>query len=480
MGFLMPSPIRILAQGYTEQISAFKNIDSDIPFIEKMDEDKNCGYHVGQDSYNSAEMYNNELRKKCASPLPCYDLQEIPEVYRTKRFKVFKFSQIVSVSEYLIRVSTAAENIAGEFIRICKEAQARTSAEHLKSEEQREFTRVRFMISSLFSLFAEMIFSFSDLQADRNSIGVEKVTTSMKESLRLSLAVRQVPCEIRAEVETVFPHIDARYADWDNCRGGRNDCSATYADFTEVEKRFYQILIVAVRNLMNQFSYYITPDAFLNNPLGRTIFVVPISMYRKFNFQSGGLFRSEIIDYAGFSQESMAKRYREFLLSVSESFAALRDEAKSALTDAKRLENDFGINEFLVLYHKKHPLERTDKICRFAESPAVAEKLTEMLFKVRSNMVTKAQAGKDPWFEDGMCNQKETDNDMVYFLLTLYERYPDALARFPQAQMLRLFNIFSYSCQQVKCMNRHVKNFHNASYKTSENYEQIFGAILKR
>ena len=103
-----------------------------------------------------------------------------------------------------------------------------------------------------------------------------------------------------------------------------------------------------------------------------------------------------------------------------------------------------------------------------------------MIWKNYKDMIEFVRAEKDPWAVDLLPVNKERDRDIVYFLLRLYDLYPESLSRFPQAEFLRFFNIFNYSKQPVKCMNAHVRKYNARKYKVSKNYEKNFGAILKR
>ena len=95
-------------------------------------------------------------------------------------------------------------------------------------------------------------------------------------------------------------------------------------------------------------------------------------------------------------------------------------------------------------------------------------------------MVRRAKEGKDPWYEEGSPSLKNTDNDIVFFLLCLYDRHSEPSERFPQSQIMRIFNIFSYSRQPGKCMNSHVRSYRANTYRTSDMYESVFVPILRR
>ena len=64
--------VKLLAQGYTSKINSFKDIDFDISFLEKKSEEQRKNeFHLEQETFNSAELYNKSLRDMSGT-LPCY------------------------------------------------------------------------------------------------------------------------------------------------------------------------------------------------------------------------------------------------------------------------------------------------------------------------------------------------------------------------------------------------------------------------
>ena len=123
MDCIISEPVRILAHGHTEQRICYRDIETDIPFLEKEAHrhSENNGL-LPRLCFNSAEQYNMELRR-AYSVIKSYALGEIQKYYYTTEFKKYKYSQIISSSTYLLKVIKLIENINHVFIDIVRRAE---------------------------------------------------------------------------------------------------------------------------------------------------------------------------------------------------------------------------------------------------------------------------------------------------------------------------------------------------------------------
>ena len=472
--------VKILAQGYTSKINSFKDIDFDISFLEKKSEEQRENeFHLEQETFNSAELYNKSLRDMSGT-LPCYSFLDVKSTFSTTTFITYKFSEIRSVSEYLLKVLSVIDSVLTGFIQVRKSSMLSLTSEQHVSEAMREFERSKHVIHGLMSLFSDVLCTASDLEYDKNNIRIDKIIYEVKEFLRLSVAVRYIPDEAVPDINSIFPAVTLFRASEIPCSGYINDLSLLYTDFRRIEERLMQVLTFFVKGLLNQFSFYVTPESFLNNPMGRTIFVVPMSLYKQFGFQNSGLYKMECPQYEGFSLDYIIRKQSSFLNELKTIFGDIYEQSEKLLFESHGITNEFCICDFINMYLKKHPSERFDRIQTFVKSPIVFEKLTEVLLKNYSDMIMEAKSGNNPWIPKYHSTDKHRDKDLVYFLLRLYDLNPCGHKRFPQSELLRLFNIFSYSNQPVKCMNAHVRKYYEGKYKVSKNYEKNFGVILKR
>ena len=126
------SPIKILAQGYTAKISAFRNIVSDIPFLERKAEEASLKkFCVEQSSFNTAESFNQLIREKYPS-LPCYTFPDFLSAYLTTSFINYKLTEISSVSEYLLKIISVIESVLTGFICVRNEALTTDNSQQAK------------------------------------------------------------------------------------------------------------------------------------------------------------------------------------------------------------------------------------------------------------------------------------------------------------------------------------------------------------
>ena len=78
-------------------------------------------------------MYNIELRSE-HSNVDSYKISEISEVYSTKKFKLFKIEQIISVCEYLQKVLKLIFNIDRQVTNLEKKTSKIASEKKVSSE----------------------------------------------------------------------------------------------------------------------------------------------------------------------------------------------------------------------------------------------------------------------------------------------------------------------------------------------------------
>lgn len=475
------NPVRILAQGLTDSKNAFRNIDFDLPFLEmKQLSQLEESFHLEQKEYNSAEIFNQNKRDQFGT-VKSYTLKEILKVYQTKRFKLFKIEQVLSVSGYLLKVLKFIEIIDNTLVQIDWAARAVSKRKDFKDKKEKEFVRSVTVLEMLFDLFSSIILMNSDLQSDINNVELENAINEMKENIRLPLSIHYVPDGLVSKISAIFPNLPlSKFSELEKNRG-KNLLPKAWNDVFLLEEKLYRIIFMFVENLKNQFSYYVTPEQFLNNPLGKTIFVIPMSMYKLFNFSNSGLYRKEIVNYGNISKAEISRRNRDFLSTVSDVFSKVHAEAEKVKEELEKEADDFDALTFLELFEKQHPVEKTKKVKRFLSDPVVNERVTTMMRVTRSDMLTAAKKGtSDPWFTTraSTIEVKNTDKDTLYFLLELFSLYPCGLKKFPQSEIWRIFNLFSYSKLINKSMNYHVKNYEEGIYTISNLYEARFASIL--
>ena len=480
MDCIISEPIRILAHGHTEQRIRYRDIETEIPFLEKEAEkhsEENNQFPIFR--YNSAELYNREMRD-AYSAVKSYSLREIMSCYYTREFKKYKYGQVIASCDYLLKVLKLVENINNVFIGIEKASEQEATDIKCESETMREFYRSKRAVSGLISLLWDISVNVLDLQSDPHSIGIQKSIEKGHEFLCMVLTTHSVPAELAKKISSIYPNVPLlTFGDENGCDSKIADTEA-YSSFMQVEGKLIKIMSVFIRFLENQFSYFVTSDSFLSNPIGKTLFVIPMSMYRKFNFPNSGLYRSEQFVFMLEAPVEMARKNLEFIRIVRESFQQTKKEAEQLLSGINNLKKDFSISDFIELYRKKHPMEKMNRLKAILESPVALERTTAMLIETRNFMISDAQKGMDPWYSKCTKDYKSIDKDTLYFLIKLFECTEAQLKCLPLTKFLRLFNLFSYSNQPEKRMNDHVRKYRNGKYRISQNYDAVFGSIMSR
>ena len=175
MEILAETPFKILHQGLTDTFVEYKDIENDLPLHEQRKlESKPAEFKKVQTDFNSAEMYNKELRSE-HSNVPSYKISKISEVYSTKKFKLFKIEQIISVCEYLQKVLKLIFNIDRQVTNLEKKTTKIANEKKFSSENDREIFRTRKIIESLLDQLSEIKVLITELENDSNSIEINSV-----------------------------------------------------------------------------------------------------------------------------------------------------------------------------------------------------------------------------------------------------------------------------------------------------------------
>ena len=196
MDCIINEPIRILAHGYMSQKVRYRNIETEIPFLEKESEkhSENTN-HLLTGRFNSAELYNRKMRE-IYSTVKSYTFKEIMSCYYTGEFKKYKYEQIISTCEYLLKVTKLIENIIQVFIGVVKGAKQEANDRNLETEDVREFYRSKRTVSGLISMLWDISVNASDLQSDPHSIDIQSAIQQGRECLRVVFGIHYVPVEL--------------------------------------------------------------------------------------------------------------------------------------------------------------------------------------------------------------------------------------------------------------------------------------------
>ncbi|MCQ2584453.1 MAG: hypothetical protein MJ185_02590 [Treponema sp.] len=462
MDILSETPFKILHQGFTDTIVEYKNIETDLP---QNEQDSN--------EFSSAESYNQERRSK-HSEIPSYKLENLSDLYKTREFKEYKIEQIIQVTEYLLKVLKLIFSIDKQIFKVEKKIDGVISEKKFPTGLEKEIYRSRLIIEDLLDLLSDLKVSIIDLETDPYSVRIDDSVKEIWDSLLLSLTICYVPDELASKVDILFPGIALKKF------SNLYDKKAVLHHFFELKDRLFRIINLFIKNLSDQFSFYVTSDQFLNNPAGRTIFVIPMSMYILFDFSQSGLNSAEVLKKDSKSLYSIDVKQMKFFRNVE---CYLKDLLEEACCMKQRILNEkefFNIRMLLDCYEKKIPNIRIKPLEQYFSDPVVFEKMTDMVQKVKQPMVSAMTKGGNPWdIMNPVTESKDIDNSTIYFLLKLHEmRFGDSV-KLPQSQLRDLLNLCSYSARSsCACMNEHVSRYRKGKYRVSASFEALFQPIL--
>jgi len=235
--------------------------------------------------------------------------------------------------------------------------------------------------------------SITELQTDKNSIGIAALVDDIWETLRLSLAICYVPDEIAPKVDSLYSNIPLKkMSSLGEELKNKNMVRHYLKDF---EGRLFFIINLFISNLANQFSYYVTSQSFLNNPKGLAVFVIPMSMYLMFNFYNSGLTKGEIIKID--VSDSINQKYIKFYKTVDGYLKTLLENARATQEKIKLEEEFFNIQMLLDYYKKKNPMNSTTRLEEFISDPVIFEKMTAMVQKIKQPMIQSYINKQNPW-----------------------------------------------------------------------------------
>lgn len=478
MEILTDTPFRILHQGFADTIVEYRNIENDIPLYEqRMLETKPAEFKKVQMDFNSAELYNQELRSKFQN-IPSFIISDLSNLYLTKEFKLYKINQIITVTEYLQKVLKLIFSIDKQISKLEKKIESILSEKKFNTTTEKDICRSKMIVEDLLDILSDIKVSITELETDNSSVGINFFVKEIWDTLLLSLAICYVPDEYASKIDAIFPDISLKKIS--SLGEEAKDKRIIAKHLSDLKNRLFFIINLFITNLSNQFSYYVTSDRFLNNPKGMVVFVIPMSMYIMFDFYQSGLTKSESIKKNPKDLYSINSKQMKFYKSVDNYLKKLLEDANKVKAATLLEDEFFNIKKLLEYYEKKVANNRIKQLEPYITDPVIFEKLTAMVQKVKLPMISSMTKGENPWDVVNLVkDSKDIDNSTIFFLLKLHEMRADETTKFPQSQLKDLLNLCSYSTRlSTQCMNEHVSRYRKGIYRTTESYERLFAPIL--
>lgn len=472
---------RILAEGLCAFTTQFRNVEFDLTPEEKKVQTSSFAYKAEPAELNSAEVFNTEERKK--HPVKSYDFDEFQAVYRTRKYKLDKMVESMNIVKYLLSVLDMAQFINEGVIKICDENKNIRKNKNL-SKDDIQYQILKSTVNGYLDILLEVKTRKDDFYYSKYSHYFKKSYEELDSYSRLIMTSHAVPDEMSVSFNSLYDGIPLnKFSSQKELGVSKAVCMTSFSQFAD---KLYNILHIFMSNLLNEFSAYVTSDVFLNNPEKQTLLVIPLSMYKKFNFQRSGLTRQEIVFIDVFNDSAKtAVNYTSFLEEVRKGlndFYSKTTELKSklmAMPDDKEL--DWFLNRYAKQYEgtTEGRVNRIQDICK--ENSAFREKLTCMLYEIKSDMVEMVTAGGNPWeVEEEVTKElKNLDRDTCHFICLLNKCYFGE-KELPNAQIQRVFHLFEYQNYPIKGMSSHMKKLSAENARWASKRKDEFISLLYR
>ena len=299
--------IRILAEGKKIYRTNFKNVETDLTEEEKsLQNGEDIFSYKAIKSLNSAELFNKSIREK-NKPVG-YDFDEFNSTYRTRDFKFYSLRHMADVCSYLLGVNKFAKFISLTVKEIYTKSGAIQTEKGYKKTTA-SYRKAKFVVTGLVDLLGEIRTMKDDFTSQSFCHYLEKSYSILDSDCRKLFMTSVIPDEIAQPVESLYQGI--RLKKISNEVNKESD-EIMAARFSMLGERLYNCIHMFLLRVLEEFFPYITPPTFLNNPKGETLFIVPLSLYKKFNFQNSGLYISETVFLKSDDKLKTAKKQIDF------------------------------------------------------------------------------------------------------------------------------------------------------------------------
>ena len=474
---------RILAEGLSLFQTKFKNVEYDLTPEEKKLQTNGFQFKAEPDELNTAEKYNSEQRKKYN--VISYDFEEFLQVYTTRNFKFYKMSHCINVIKYLYSVLDLAEFINNgikKAIKTTKEIKANRKLDKNDADYQ--------ILKNTVNDYLDILIEIKTKKDDFiNSDYVHYFKQSYNELdnySRIIMTTHAIPDEMTVSFNSLYDGIPLnKFSTQKELKVTKDMCMAS---FSQLSEKIYMILHIFLSNLIKEFSPYITSDAFLNNPEKKALFVVPLSLYKKFNFQKSGLTRQETIFIDSEDHAKSAANYDSFFKDVKEGLDDFYNQANQLKKKLSSEKDDRQLEWIFDYFTKKFEKTTFGQINKLQEkcrsNPGFREKITNLMFEARKEIVEMVTANGDPWSEvyeenDITTDLKNTDKDVCHFLWEIFRGYFGE-ETIPSTQLQRFFHLFCYQTQPIKGISTYMKKFETKEVKWASSRKDLLLKILYR
>ena len=476
--------IKILGSGLSCIKTNYKNVILDIEQAEK--EQKADSYTFSAEGFipNSAEKYNLSLRSQ-------YQVQsiapsELTHLIRTRKFSFSYASLILKTAEMLIKVLDLAKDINSKLAEIVK-AEKRIKRDTNLQTEDKDFQIAKTVVNNYIEILLDIKTRISDLNTSECNHCIYRAYTGLDTRVRSMLETSFIPDELAEDFNRLYENY--RLHKFSTAKQDGLSKTTTLMKFKDLSTRLYSAALKPfLTELMEIYYYFVTPEAFLNNPVGKTLFVIPMSFYKKFNFAKSGLTREEVVFID--SSKSMEKNTKSLAAFYDELYASMNcmydkiTEQKHELFSSK---DKYEI-EAVIKKYEEYFCTKTEgnlkSVQEMLKNAFFREKFTLLVYELRPDLVVDILTiNQNPWeITRDITEDDELDRETTVYLHHLLQlcfgnkKFPSQ-----RIQLIRLLHIFSYNDKPEKSYSRYVSCIQKGTLSWADSeIGKTFRAALER
>lgn len=372
------------------------------------------------------EADETNLKKREQYKVKSNPLEELPFIYKTQRFILWKIRQIIEVSGYLFQVVELAEKIAAEF------------KESGKNNEAEEYIDI-----------------LLEINADKDNLVHSKYCHQVQDAYKE--LIQNIPKNLIPTKTTA--------------KEQNRTCS------TAVFLCLHKFLMT----LENEFFFFTTSEIFLNNPTGETIFVIPYSLYKRFNFDFGGLTSTEHFNFPLSKSSKYAEQKADFYSELKRELENILDSATEIKLILLQKSDDLIMERLIDRFEQTFAGQtcgRITKIKRLLKNLVFRERLTEFFCEFKPHLIENLENGKDSWKNDDFIKSHDS-KDACYFYHSLCKRYLKN-EKIGLTEFSRLANLYPRKLSPRSILSRNSAEFKKEHYHFSQKSREKYEELLER
>lgn len=454
--------IKILGLGLSHCENSFKNVQIDIYPSEKNGKSDSFAYTGEEFKPNSAEESNLKLRNKYQ--IQSFYASELSNHIRTRNYAYSHTVHVISITEYLLKVLELAIDVNNKLESIVKKTKSIKNSSKI-SKDDKEYQITKASVGIYIDILLEIKARIADLESSKYKNRIVRTNANLDTTVRGMLTTAYIPDEMAESFNNLYEMIPLNKFSEAKAKGLSK--ITTFELFKDFSLRLYSSAIKPfLSDLMEEFSYYVTPDTYLNNAKKKAILVVPISIYKKFNFSKSGLTREEVVFIESRSNmEKTVSNLSQFYSELSDAMNCMYNKALEQKNELFSTPEKHEVEWIIDAYMKKFASKKLGNIKSIKlmlKDDFFREKFTVLLYELRPDLLTEIlTVGGDPWEirEEYTSEQYNLDYETVIYLYNLMKlAFGDKKFPSQNSHLTRFLKLLSYNSTPERSVSRILRN----------------------